>query len=241
MNQKEAAQKKLWHLSCQTYACKKDAEKAFRQVEKSLRYYQATPTYVEKQKHNKVGRPKKGEVSTCVTYKIEFELELNEELVTLVRRQKGRFIIATNQLDVTSLSDIEMFEAYKNQSKTESGFRFIKHNSFEVSGIFLKNTTRISALMMVMTLCLMVYSVAQHHLREALKQAGDFIPNQLRKPSQIPTMKWVFTLFHGVQVLTLSLANGPPQTVVINLNHNLTKIIAYFGAHTSAIYGLSSV
>jgi len=41
---------------------------------------------------------------------------------------------------------------------------------FQVDSIFLQKPSRIEALMMVMTLCLMVYSIAQHQLRKAINQ-----------------------------------------------------------------------
>ncbi len=52
--------------------------------------------------------------------------------------QKGRFILATNQLDKQLLTDEDMLKEYKNQHKTEVSFRFIKGNTFEVSSVFLK-------------------------------------------------------------------------------------------------------
>jgi transposase len=47
----------------------------------------------------------------------------------------------------------------------ESGFRFLKDPWFMVDSVFLKSPQRISALMVVMTLCLLVYNIAQYNLR----------------------------------------------------------------------------
>ena len=52
---------------------------------------------------------------------------------------------------------------------------------------------------MVMTLCLMVYGVSQYELRQSLKAAGETVPDQKRKPTNNPSMKWVYFLFLGVQ------------------------------------------
>ena len=75
-----------------------------------------------------------------------------------------------------------MLKEYKEQQGVEGGFRFIKDPWFMVDSIFLKSATRIEALMMVMTLCLLVYNFAQHRLRDSLKQHNTTIPNQLDKP-----------------------------------------------------------
>ena len=48
-----------------------------------------------------------------------------------------------------------------------------------VDSVFLKLPRRIEALMFVMTLCLLVYNVAQYRLRESLKDQEETLPNQL--------------------------------------------------------------
>ena len=87
-----------------------------------------------------------------------------------------------------------MLENYKNQSKVERGFRFIKDKSFRVSEVYLKKPQRIEALSMIMVLTLMIYSVAEWKLRKKLKETGETIPDQLKKQTQKPTLKLVLTL-----------------------------------------------
>jgi transposase len=91
--------------------------------------------------------------------------------------------------------------------------------------------------MMVMTLCLMVYSCAQHFLRQALVENKDTIPNQLGKLTEKPTMKWIFRLFHGIHVLKLQL-NDQVQEMVLNVTEVLRKIILYFGDFACRIYDI---
>jgi transposase len=64
------------------------------------------------------------------------------------------------------LSDAEVISAYKGQSHVEGGFRFLKDPLFFVSSLFVKKPNRIAGLLMVMTLALLVYSVAQRRLRK---------------------------------------------------------------------------
>ena len=44
--------------------------------------------------------------------------------------KKGKFIIATNELDSEKLSDEEVLKAYKEQQHAERGFRFLKDPLF---------------------------------------------------------------------------------------------------------------
>ncbi|MBP9682947.1 MAG: IS1634 family transposase [Bacteriovorax sp.] len=125
------------------------------------------------------------------------------------------------------------------QSATERGFRFIKGNEFQVSSIFLKKPERIEALMMIMTLSLMIYGLAEHFLRQALSESGDSIPNQLKKPTSKPTMAWVCHLFRGVQVLTISFDECHQRELVSNLNEVTRRIILHFGKVAETIYGLA--
>ncbi len=50
--------------------------------------------------------------------------------------------------------------------------------SSAVDSIFLKNPSRIQALMAVMCLCLMVYGFAQYTIRSTLEKAKETLPNQ---------------------------------------------------------------
>lgn len=51
---------------------------------------------------------------------------------------------------------------------------------------------------MVMTLSLLIYTIAQRRLRKALKQLDETIPNQIKQPIQRPTMRWVFQILEGI-------------------------------------------
>src|SRR6056300_188577 len=84
------------------------------------------------------------------------------------------------------------------------GFRFLKSPDFLFSSLYLKKAERIEALLMVMTLCLMVYAAIQHRIRYELKKQSRVFPNQKKKPCQNPTARWVFFCFQGINVLTVN-------------------------------------
>ena len=49
--------------------------------------------------------------------------------------------------------------------------------------------------MMIMTLCLMVYNIAQYRLREALVEKKETLPNQINKPIKIQRCDGFFKLW----------------------------------------------
>jgi transposase len=235
----EATKKELRELSKQQFQCEKDAFKAAKGLEKKLKYHLLSFTSQPIEQYSKLGRPSKGNSKTVLGYQLLGQLRRDEERIKIKVRQKGRFILATNQLDCSLLSHESILSEYKGQSKTESSFAFIKNNAFEVCSVFLKKASRIEALMMIMTLCLMVYSVAQYQLRKALKEKDATIPSQTKKPTQIPRMLWVCRLFQGVHLLYINLP-GQSQELVINLKEVTRRIVGYFGPYAEKIYGLSA-
>lgn len=235
----EETNKSLWHMSNSLFGCTKDIDNQIKKLEKKLKYHQIKYTTVELAKYATKGRPKKCEIPEKIEYQLNATLIRNETAIANTKLTKGRFILATNQLDKEALSDQEILPTYKEQSGTESGFKFIKDDAFEVDSIFLKKPGRISALLMIMTLCLMVYSYAQYFLRQQLLANDDTVQSQSNKETNKPSMKWIYRLFHGVHVLKLGLSNQM-QHIVLNMNELLRRIVIYFGEFACNIYGITT-
>ena len=88
-----------------------------------------------------------------------------------------------------------LLEAYKDQGvSVERGFRFLKDPLFYAESLYLKSPQRIMALLMVMTLSLLMYSLAEMRLRAALAERERHIWDQKNKPTQRPTIRWVFMI-----------------------------------------------
>lgn len=236
--EKDAYTKVLWHLSNQDFTCAHDALLAVEKAAKAIKYHQVTWVTSPIEKHAKPGRPKVGDAPQVVGYCIQGTLNEDQERISVAKRHKGRFILASNELDQAILPDAAFLPEYKEQIKTEQGFRFIKSDTFEVDSIFLQKPSRIEALMMVMTLCLMIYSIAQHKLRQALEKANETVPDQLTKQTTQPTAAWIFRLFHGVHIWTIR-QGEEIQTLVVNLTTLMKRIIGYFGPSAEKIYALS--
>jgi len=229
--------KALWHLSNQTYGCSDDAEKVLKPLLKKHNYYHVDYLVKPMFKHVGRGRPAANSDKHIVGYQIHYHIASDLEKIIQKKEVLGRFLLATNQLNSSLLSDADVLTQYKEQSTVESGFKFIKDNAFELSSFYLKTPARIGALMMVMTLCLMVYNFAQYHLRKCLKDNDDALPNQLGKPVKNPTMKWIAELMCAIAVVSIQ-DGDKKHRFVTNVSHVHKRIIAYFGKSALKIYGL---
>jgi transposase len=141
---------------------------------------------------------------------------------------------ATNSLEEQKWSAQNILCEYKQQQPTERGFRFLKDPLFFAQSVFLKNTQRIMALAMLMTLALMVYSLGQRQLRLALKQAEATLPDQKGKPSTRPTLRWILQCFISVHLVFLN-----DFKFQIRLSERQLLILQFLGASTRKYYFLS--
>ena len=216
------------------FACEKDARQAADKFEKSLKYHGISREITAVHTHAKRGRPKRNLSPELSHYQLSITLEQDDDKCRPYTQQTGRFVLGSNVLDDHSLSAAVMLSTYKEQQGVEQGFRFIKDPCFHLNQVFLKKPERIEALMMIMTLCLLIYNLGQHPLRQRLKEQEETLPNQKGVPSTNPTMRWVFQMMKAINVVhypgSLPFTSG--------LNDNKRKIIRLFGDEAIRIYGL---
>lgn len=237
--QEQQLGKTLSHLSKKVFSCEQDAQAAFSDLlNQQPACFDLTSTVKRIEKYPGKGRPAAGAEKTVVGYQLIVDVCRNATAIQQVKNRKGRFILATNDLDEQRCPDELMLSEYKQQQGVERGFRFLKDPWFMVDSIFLKSPRRIEALMMVMTLCLLVYNVTQYRLREALKARQETLPNQLNKPIQNPTLRWLFQLMEGISIVALSDTMGSVQEFVTNLSEVRQKIIRLFGKTAGWMYGI---
>jgi transposase len=198
------AETKAFNELCkQEFSCEKDASQAISKLMKKINYIEINDSEViELGKFNKKGRPSKNQEPDELVYRVTGKVRRNEATVTSLKKKCGFFILATNDLNDERLSCPDILRGYKNQGRVERGFRFLKDPSFLSSSIFLEKPERIEALLMVMTICLMVYAALEYDIRNELKEQNKYFPNQLKKNVQNPTAKWVIYSFHGIHILT---------------------------------------
>ena len=122
----------------------------------------------------------------------------------------------------------------------ESGFRFLKDPLFFASSLFVKKPSRIAGLLMVMTLSLMVYNIAERRMRNELKSKEETIPNQIGKATATPTLRWVFQIFEGINYVKLMVDNKI-EYIVDGLTSLHKKILRLFGKTVCGIYHISPI
>jgi transposase len=158
----------------------------------------------------------------------------NQELITENQNSCGRFILATNILDTTELSASEILRIYKQQQSSERGFRFIKDPLFFADSLFVKNPERVETMMMLMGLCLLVYNLGQRQLRSSLKTEKATVKNQLNKPTERPTLRWIFQYFQGIHIL---ITQGIPR--ILNLTEERYQILQFLPDSCQKYYSLT--
>jgi transposase len=183
----------------------------------------------------KPGKPK--EENRRIEFQVDaFKLSVKEDVIAPLVTQKSRFILATNVLDVVKLPDEEVLAAYKTQATSvENGFKFLKDPILFAESFFVKKTSRIEGLLMIMTLSLLVYSLCERNLQRALEEKNEYVDTQNAKKTQNPTMRLVFNQFRGVHLVSLNDSSPPFCT---NLNENHKKIIRLLGHQFAKYYFL---
>jgi len=216
LKQQQKLEKELGRLKRDNFQCEADAIKAVKPLIKRYSLFSLSLKPQAIQQYPLSGRPKADSKRITVGYCLVGDAKPNQAAIDKALNAKGRFIIATNDLDTERLS------------------------GFMVDSIFLKSAKRIEALMMVMTLCLLVYNVAQYKLRHSLEVNEDTLPNQLNKAVTNPTMRWIFQLMEGISIVRISsgLLQDPVQLVITNLTKLRKKIILLFGPTAASIYHL---
>ena len=79
-----------------------------------------------------------------------------------------------------------------------------------------------------MLITLLVYAIAERALRKALVERNVSVMNQVNKPIQNPTMRWVFQKMEDVIVLQYY-ENEKVITKITNLTDELVLIIELLG------------
>lgn len=235
--EKEEAQQAWRRLQFQVFQHREDAEKALSGVQKQWKYHRVAGKVLPVTRYPSAGRPAKGTTPQVVGFRLAGEVQVSGDLLEQARRGQGRFVLATNELQGDLLSSEAMLSQYKAQAASvERGFRFLKDPLFFADSLFLKKPGRIMALTMVMVLALLIYALAERKLRTQLQEAGQSIPNQTGKATQAPTMRWVFQIFEGIDVLLIWEGEQLVQRQVLNLTPLHLDILRLLGPPVENCY-----
>jgi transposase len=160
----------------------------------------AHPQYASK------GRPRKDSSPVGHQWQLVANVSINQEQVAQEAFRKSSWIVGTNVLESTVLSDQHLIVTYKGQGGAECDFRFLKDPLFLASSVTVSKPERIMALSFIMVLCLLVYRLAEVRLLARLAETQQTIPDQVHKPTDRPTLRWVFQCFEGIELLHIQTA-----------------------------------
>jgi transposase len=226
---------KAFKQLCRTaFACAADAQQALAAFAQGVQATFVVQSTVHPIPHYaKRGRPGPGMPPDQIVYQLEGALAMRIATRQAHIDQHSCFILATNELDNTFLPPQELLAGYKGQAQAERGFRFLKDPQFLAASLYLKKPERIMALLMVMTICLLVYAALEYRIRTALTEHEATFPDQKGQRIQNPTARWVFHYFGGIHVLRIP---GQWELLVVNLTEEHQSLLRLLGKPYERLY-----
>jgi len=179
---------------------------------------------IESYRQEQRGRP--GQQTRYVREeKLRFELKHRIELERLdeAARCDGIFPLVSND---RALSERELLLAYKQQPAIERRFEQLK-TDFVVAPVYLKEVSRIQALLSVYFFALLVEALLERELRSAMAREGmEALPlYPERRACRRPTARKVIDLFEDVQRHELSARRRPAVVFTTKLSRLQRKIL----------------
>jgi transposase len=166
----------------------------------------------EKYRQDRRGRPN-DQTRYVKETSTRFELAYHIDTVQLAAETSGDgvFPLITND---DSLSELEMLLAYKSQPSLEKRFSHLK-TDFEVAPVYLKEVSRIQALLCVYFLALLTESLLERELRRAMdRDAIESLPLYPEgRKCRRPTARRVIDLFEDMQRHSLRAGRSRPSVV----------------------------
>jgi transposase len=182
----------------------------------------------ERYRQERRGRP--GEKTRYVKEeKLRFALRHRIELARLDEEARcdGIFPLVSND---RAMTEQELLLAYKQQPAIERRFEQLK-TDFVVAPVYLKEVSRIQALLCVYFFVLLVEALLERELRRAMERKGlaslPLYPE--RRPCRRPTARRVIDLYEDVQRHMLTVGKRPPEVFSSELTRLQKRIIRLLG------------
>jgi transposase len=163
VKKEELLKKEIKKVQAKIFDCQKDGEHYLNDFSRKHPFFQISFVFQEKQLPKKGRGKSRTEDSKKIGYTLVLSYTIRTEEKEALLNQCGKFILATHDLDEVRLPNEQILKHYKDQSKTEGSFRFLKSPSFFAGEIYLKKEGRIQALMAIMGFTLMIYNVGHFH------------------------------------------------------------------------------
>lgn len=231
--------KQLFHLQAQRFASESDARMALDHLAHHWKYHRVSEETLKRHiQYAKKGRPTPKTPIKDIRWQIHAHPMPDDVKIADAKHRRSCFVIGT-PIPESVLTDEQVICGYQGQSTVERGFRFLKDPIFFVSSLFVKKPSRIEGLLMVMTLALLVYSVAQRRMRVSLADTAQTLPNQIGQPTQRPTLRWIFQLLEGIHRVVITVGEIV-MTFIEGVTDLRRQILRLFGQQICQIYQISS-
>jgi transposase len=149
--------------------------------------------------------------------------KLNVEAISESAREDGVFPLLTND---RKLSATAVLQAYKRQPLLEKRFSQFK-TDFAVAPVFLKNVSRIQGLLAAYFFALLVQTLLERELRQAMARAGEaslpLYPED--RPCARPTTHRLIEVFSPIQRHEVRVGEGETQIMVTKLTKTQRSIL----------------
>ena len=232
-------EKKFHALQNKDFGCEDAIQKAITTLTKPWQFHRVEITCYPEKRYQQPGRPTE-ETPFEIVWRFNGNLFEDDMQIDRLQRTHGKYVIATNELNDDKLGLLAMLDIYKSQSRSvERGFRFLKDPMFFADSLFLKKPTRIMALLMVMGLSLLVYALAEHQVRTQLLERDETIPDQTGKPTHKPTIRRVFQMMEGIDILLIE-QTGFRRRILLNMTDVRWQIVNLFSVHVRKLYNFSN-
>lgn len=169
-----------------------------------------------------------------VTTRFDLSSTVNQPALELERRGDGVFPLVTNVFDA---SERDALWSYKKQQVIEKRFSQLK-TDFVVAPMHLQSASRIAAFLCVYFLALLVESLLERELRQAMKASNvkslPLYPEG--RPCRHPTAPRVFDAFENVQRHSLTI-DGRPSNILVTQLSPLQATILNLLSHAPERYG----
>ena len=196
---------------------------------------EVTEQTTENYRQEKRGRPGK-ETRYVKDENTRFALTHQVDMDRLTKEAQcdGIFPLITNEL---SVSELDLLLSYKQQPAIERRFEQMK-TDFVVAPVYLKETSRIQALLCLYFFVLLTESLLERELRRAMaKKEIESLPlYSEERACRHPSARRVIDLFEDVQRHTLSKGREAPiefVTELTPLQRKILRLLGMSGAYSS--------
>jgi transposase len=162
---------------------------------------------------------------TSTRYELTYHID--RDRLAAEAQEDGVFPLITND---ESLTELDMLLAYKSQPSLEKRFSHLK-TDFEVAPVYLKEVSRIQALLCVYFLALLTESLLERELRRAMdRHAIESLPLYPEgRKCRRPTARRLIDLFDDVQRHSLRAGRRPPVVFTTDLSRLQRRLLRLLG------------